>query len=87
MKRIEVTLKNKTGLHARPASMFVKEASKYSSEIKVIKDEQEYNAKSIMGILGMGATMGSKLTIIAEGSDEREAAQALKDMIDNNFGE
>lgn len=87
MKKIEATLNNKTGLHARPASMFVKEASKYSSDIKVIKDGQEYNAKSIMGILGMGATMGTRLTITAEGSDEREAVTALKNMIDSNFGE
>lgn len=87
MKKIEATLNNKTGLHARPASMFVKEASKYSSDIRVIKDGQEYNAKSIMGILGMGATMGTRLTITAEGSDEREAVTALKNMIDSNFGE
>lgn len=87
MKKVEVILNNDTGLHARPASMFIKEASKYSSEIKVIKDEQEYNGKSIMGILSMGAGKGSKLTIIAEGVDENEAVKELEKLINSNFGE
>lgn len=87
MKKIEVILKNKSGLHARPASMFIKETSKYASDIKVIKDGQEFNGKSIMGILSMGAGKDSKLTIIAEGSDENEAVIGLKKLIDSNFGE
>lgn len=87
MHNIEIELKNETGLHARPASMFIKEASKYSSNIKVVKDGIEYNGKSIMGILSMGAGKGSKLTIIAEGKDEMKAVEALKDLIESNFGE
>ncbi|KGG79493.1 phosphocarrier protein HPr, partial [Caloranaerobacter azorensis H53214] len=51
MQKVQVELKNETGLHARPASIFVKEASKYASDIKIIKNGREYNAKSIMGIL------------------------------------
>lgn len=82
-----VVLENKTGLHARPASMLVKEASKYSSQIKLMKDDKEYNAKSIMGILSMGAGKGTKLTIIADGEDEKEAVESLKALIDSNFGE
>ena len=87
MKKVKVILNNETGLHARPASMFIKEASKYSSEIKVIKDEKEYNGKSIMGVLSMGAGKGSKLTIAAEGVDENEAVKGLEKLIDSNFGE
>ncbi|SKC87849.1 HPr family phosphocarrier protein [Maledivibacter halophilus] len=87
MRKIEVVLRNETGLHARPASIFVKEASKYSSDIKVVKDGQEYNAKSIMGILSMGAGKGIKLTIIAEGQDEIKAVSELKNLIGSNFEE
>lgn len=87
MYKVNVILSNKTGLHARPASMLVKEASKYSSQIKLIKDDKECNAKSIMGILSMGAGKGTKLTIIADGEDEKEAVESLKGLIDSNFGE
>jgi len=82
-----VTLKNETGLHARPASLFVKEASKYSSEIKVIKDGKEYNAKSIMGILSMGAGMGDSIKIEAIGEDSEEAVKGLVELVNNKFGE
>lgn len=85
MYKVETVLKNETGLHARPAGLFIKEASKYSSEIKIIKEGKEYNAKSIMGVLSIGAGKGDKLIIIAEGEDEQEAAEALKKLIDTNF--
>lgn len=87
MYKIEAVLKNETGLHARPASLFVKEASSYDSEIKVIKDGKEYNAKSIMGVLSMGAAKDDKIEIVADGPDEKEAVEALKKLIDSNFGE
>lgn len=87
MYKVEIELKNETGLHARPASMFVKEASKYTSEITVVKEGTSYNGKSIMGILSMGANKGDKLTIMAEGEDEKEAVDALVKLIENNFGE
>lgn len=85
--KAEVVLKNETGLHARPASVFTKEATKYESDVKVVKDGVEYNAKSIMGILSMGAGKGNKLTIIADGSDEKEAVEALKTLVESGFGE
>jgi len=87
MYKEEVVLKNETGLHARPASLFVKEASKFSSNIKVFKDGKEYNAKSIMGILSMGAGKGDAITIQAEGEDEKEAVKALVDLVNDNFNE
>lgn len=87
MYSAEIVLKNETGLHARPASQFVFTASKFKSHIVVIKDEKEYNAKSIMGVLSMGASKGTKLTIKAEGEDEKEAVEALISLLENNFGE
>ncbi len=86
MTSVQIVLRNETGLHARPASLFVREASKYKSEVKVIKDEKEYNAKSIMTILSMQAGKGTKLVIKAEGEDEKDVVKALKALIDNNFG-
>lgn len=87
MIKVELELKNQAGLHARPASLFVKEASKYLSDINVIKDGKEYNAKSIMGILSMATGQGDKLVIVAEGSDEKKAIEGLKSMVESNFGE
>ncbi len=81
----EIVLLNDTGLHARPASMIVKEATKYISEIKIIKNEKEYNAKSIMGILSMGAVKGDRLVIKAIGDDEEKAVKELGDFIENNI--
>lgn len=83
MYKEEVVLENKTGLHARPASQFVKEASKHKSEINLIKEGQKYNAKSIMGLLSMGAAKGDVLTIEAEGDDEKEAVNTLVEFIKN----
>lgn len=87
MHKEKVQLKNETGLHARPASMFVKEASKYSSDIIMIKDGKQFNGKSIMGILSMGVQKGDTITIQAQGEDERKAVENLKILIDSNFGE
>ncbi|WDV46754.1 HPr family phosphocarrier protein [Clostridiaceae bacterium M8S5] len=87
MYKVEVVLKNETGLHARPASMFTKEASKYEADVKIVKAGKEYNAKSIMGILSMGAVKGDVITIIGEGKEEKEVVEALKKLVDSNFGE
>lgn len=78
----EIVLLNDTGLHARPASMIVKEATKYTSEIKIIKDEKEYNAKSIMSILSMGAVKGDCLVVKAIGDDEEKVVEELGDFIE-----
>lgn len=87
MYNTSVQLKNDTGLHARPASMFVKEASKYNSEIFIVKGDKEYNAKSIMGVLSMGAKKGDIITITAQGDDDKAAVEALKALVESNFGE
>ena len=87
MYKEDVILKNKTGLHARPASLFVREAAKFSSDIKIIKDNKEYNAKSIMGILSMGAGQGDSITIQAAGEDAKEAIESLIQLVNDKFNE
>ncbi|MBM6619007.1 HPr family phosphocarrier protein [Bacillus suaedaesalsae] len=74
-KKVEVKLKS--GLQARPAAMFVQEANRFSSEIFLEKDEKKVNAKSIMGLMSLAVSTGSEVTLLAEGSDEKEAIEAL----------
>jgi len=75
--RKDIIVKNKTGLHARPAAIFVQLANKYESEVTIIKDDQEVNGKSIMGILMLAAEKGSRIAIIAEGDDAEAAVKEL----------
>ncbi len=82
-----VVVKNNSGLHARPATMVVKEASKYRSEIMIINGTIEVNAKSIMGIMAMGANKGQELELRIDGSDEKEALEALGALFETNFDE
>jgi phosphotransferase system HPr (HPr) family protein len=82
-----VTVKNKTGLHARPAAMFVQSAGKFASEIWIEKEGKKVNAKSIMGVMSLGVSQGTEIKIIAEGEDEREAVEKLSELINSNFGE
>ena len=79
----EVILINKTGLHARPAALFVKEASKYKSNINIIKGEKTYNAKSIMGLLSMGAAKGDSIKIETDGEDEEIALNNLVELLNS----
>lgn len=87
MKKLELELKNETGLHARPASLFVKTASDYTCEVKLTKGGRTCDAKSIMGVLSLGAMKGDLLVIETDGADEDEALEALENLINNNFGE
>ncbi|MFY9214816.1 MAG: HPr family phosphocarrier protein [Tissierellaceae bacterium] len=77
----KVVLELETGLHARPALKLVNTASKFSSEIKLIIDGEEFNAKSIMGLLSIGATKGDVFIIKAEGEDAKEAVEGIKKVI------
>ncbi len=76
-----VTVKLKTGLHARPAAMFVQEANKYSSDIFIQKDEKKVNAKSIMGIMSLAINTGTDIVIIADGKDEEQALSKLTEIV------
>ena len=87
MTQKEVTIKNRAGIHARPAALLVQKANEFKSEIFMEKDGTKINAKSIMGIITLGAAYNSNLTIVAEGADEEEAVAALAKMFDNRFEE
>lgn len=80
-------IKNKLGLHARAASLFVQLTTKYDCDIFVTKNGQEVNGKSIMGILILAAAQGSAITVKATGADAGGALSALGDLIENRFGE
>lgn len=82
-----IKIKNKLGIHARPATLLAQEAGKYKSEIFISKDGIEVNAKSIMGIMMIAAEHGSTLNISINGPDEQEAAQALKNIFKKIFEE
>jgi len=77
----DVIVQNKTGLHARPAAMFVQIANKFESEITIVKEEQRVNGKSIMGILMLAAEKGARITIIAEGLDAEAAVEELSEVL------
>lgn len=82
-----VTIINKLGLHARAAARFVTLASSFSSDIKVARNRQEVNGKSIMGIMMLAASKGSEITLIANGNDEEEVIEQLSALIEQRFGE
>ncbi|NLW52500.1 MAG: HPr family phosphocarrier protein [Tissierellia bacterium] len=82
-----VQVVNEIGLHARPASLFIQEAIRYSSDIEVIKDDKKYNGKSIMGILSMSAGKGQSITIRATGEDEQEAVDSLVNLVENKLAD
>lgn len=75
------------GLHARAAALFVQSANKYRSRVNVIKNDQEVDGKSIMGLLTLAAEQGSVIQIIAEGEDEKELVSELSSLINNKFCE
>jgi phosphocarrier protein HPr len=81
------TIKNRLGLHARAAALLVKTANKFASEVTIEKDSLEVNGKSIMGILMLAASRGTKITLKVEGRDSVQALQTLGRLIENKFGE
>ena len=81
----KVTLTNEIGLHARPASIFIRAAVKFPCDITVVKNGRSYNAKSIMSILSMSASNGDELTIKACGEGEEYAVKSLVDVIVNKI--
>jgi len=83
----EVVIKNKLGLHARAAVKFVNLANRFSSSVRIIKDAMEIDGKSILGILTLAASQGTKILLRVSGEDEREAMKALVTLINNKFDE
>lgn len=80
-------IKNRAGIHARPATLIVKEASKFKSKIFLEKGEERINAKSILCILTIGGSYNSEIKIIAEGDDEQEAVDAIFSLFEKKFEE
>jgi phosphocarrier protein len=82
-----LTIENRLGLHARPASLFVQTTNRYKSKIRVVKDDLEVDGKSIMGLLMLAAPMGTSLKIIVDGEDEAPLVESLKKLFASRFGE
>jgi phosphotransferase system HPr (HPr) family protein len=87
MPEITLQIKNKVGLHARPAALFVQKANEFKSDVTVRKGDVSVNGKSILHILTLGAGAGSVVTVLAEGEDAEQALWALEELVATNFGE
>jgi len=83
----EVQIKNRLGMHARAAVKFVQTANAFKSEVKVVKDDQEANGKSIMGLLTLVAAHGVTMTVVCDGDDAVAATAALAELVGSGFGE
>jgi phosphocarrier protein HPr len=87
MKNQPVTIINKLGLHTRAAAKLVAIAQRYESKIQLVRADQTVDAKSIMGVITLGATKGTVLNVIVDGNDETQAFDAIRGLIENRFGE
>lgn len=83
----EVVIKNRTGLHTRPAAVLVKTAAKFKSEFFIYKDGMEINGKSIIGVMTLAAEQGAKMILRFSGEDEEEAVRAVTELIESGFEE
>lgn len=83
----EVKITNSIGLHARPATFFIQKANEFKASIWIEKEERRVNAKSLLGILSLGIVGGTSIKIIADGSDEQVAVEALVDLVTSGFSE
>ena len=83
----EVIVQNQVGLHARPATFFIQKANEFRSNIWVEKDERRVSAKSLLGVLSLGITRGTNIKIVADGTDEASAVEALAALISSDFAE
>ncbi len=83
----EVTINNQVGLHARPATFFIQKANEFKSNIWIEKEDRKVNAKSLLGVLSLGIVKGTSVTLIADGSDEKDALNTLETLIVSDFTE
>jgi phosphocarrier protein HPr len=83
----KVTIINKLGLHARAAAKFVHLSNRFSASVKIEKDGNQVDGKSILGILTLAAVQGSEITLVVSGRDQKEALEALVALIKNRFTE
>lgn len=82
-----LTVQNRAGIHARPAAIIAQTSNKFESEINIVKDGASVNAKSIMGVIAMGAGYNTQLTLTVEGPDEIEAANTIEELFNTKFEE
>ena len=87
MAEQSVQIRNKNGLHARPAAEIVKAASKFSADITISRDDIEVNGKSIMGVMMLAAECGATITLRASGPDADDAIAAIASIVARKFGE
>lgn len=83
----EVTIRNRAGIHARPAAQLVQLANRFASSIYIEKDSEKVNAKSIMGVIALGATYNTVLRVSADGKDALEAVEAIERLFESKFAE
>ena len=83
----KVTIKNSVGLHARPATFFIQKANSYKASIWVEKEDCRVNAKSLLGVLSLGITKGTTITLIADGIDEQSAIDGIVSLVDSEFAD
>ncbi len=83
----DVTIQNRQGLHARPAAEVVKAASRFQSDITLVRDDMEVNGKSIMGVMMLAAEFGATVTLRASGPDAEQAVAAIESLVNGKFGE
>lgn len=83
----DVTIKNDVGLHARPATFFIQKATSYKSSIWIEREDRRVNAKSLLGVLSLGVVKDMQVTLLADGSDEKEAIDGLVALIESGLDE
>ena len=87
MVSADVVIKNKVGLHSRPATCFIQKANEFKCGMWIEKDSKKVNAKSLLGVLSLGVLQGAEIRIIADGSDEADALNAMKALVEANFAD
>ena len=87
MIRKNFRINNKLGLHARPAALLAQSAGKFESKVSIIKDGQEVDGDSILGIMMLAAEYGSEITVIVKGQDEKEAIKRIEELFSRKFDE
>ena len=83
----KIMISNPVGLHARPATFFIQKANEFKSSIWIEREDRKVNAKSLLGVLSLGIVKGTEVDIGAEGVDEKEAVDALEELIATDFKE
>jgi len=81
----DFVIKNKLGLHARPAAVLVQKLSQFKSSIKIMKNDEQIDAKSVMGVLTLAVSCGETIKFLVDGEDEQEVISVIKELIDNKF--